>query len=141
MEYPDLLRMVKAAHEKHDPSHIYVEDTSNAVALIQQLKLESMLPIIPVKPLGSKLSRVEGISGKVEAGKVFLPRSAPWLAEFETELCEFPAVDHDDQTDAFAMAISQDDDGVSVFGYYGADSTFEFTPMYNEWGRKLGNLP
>lgn len=71
-----------------------------------------------------------------------MPRSAPWLADFENELCEFPVVDHDDQTDAFAMAISQDDaDRVTLFGLYGSDSGFSIKPTHNEWGRYLRNLP
>ncbi len=74
VEYPDLLRMAKAAYERHEPSRFFVEDTSNAVALIQQLRSESLLPIVPVKPVGSKESRVEAVSGTIEAGRVYLPQ-------------------------------------------------------------------
>ena len=46
VEYPELLRMVKMAFEKHNPSRLFAEDTSNAIAMIQQLKSESHLPIV-----------------------------------------------------------------------------------------------
>lgn len=138
VEFPELLRMVHTAHEKHKPSRIYVEDASSGVALIQQLKSELHLPIVPVKPIGSKESRVEAVSGTIEAGKVFLPRSARWLADFENELCDFPAGDHDDMVDAFAMALAQVVKRRAVFAVsigsdgsvYRAnpDGTTEYTP-------------
>jgi predicted phage terminase large subunit-like protein len=107
VEFPELIRMTRAAHEKHRPSRIFVEDASSGVPLIQTLKSEANLPIVPIKVTTSKESRVEGVSGTIEAGKVYLPKSAPWLAEFETELCEFPAGDHDDMLDAFVGCLSQ----------------------------------
>jgi predicted phage terminase large subunit-like protein len=107
VEYPELLRMVAAEYEKHRPSAIYAEDTSNATALIQELSRESHLPVVAVKAVGSKESRVESVSGTIEAGKVYLPTSAPWLADFENEAAEFPVGDHDDMVDAFTMALSQ----------------------------------
>ncbi len=141
VEYPDLLRITRAAHEKHDHSRIYVEDASSGIALIQQLQNESHLPIIPVKALGSKESRVEAISGLIEAGKVWLPKSAPWLAEFEAECCDFPAGDHDDMVDALAMALQQErgEPGVSVFGLMGGDGPPGPEPQCNSWGRYLSS--
>lgn len=107
VEFPDLVRMVEAGYQKHKPSAIYVEDASNAVALIQQLKRDSRLPIVPVKATGSKISRVEGVTGTLEAGKVLFPGEAPWLTDFERELLGFPNAKHDDQVDAFVLALSQ----------------------------------
>ena len=31
--------------------------------------------------------------------------TVPWLFDFERELCEFPAAEHDDQVDAFTQAV------------------------------------
>ena len=108
VEFPGLLRRVKAlALENLAPSGIYVEDTSNAIALIQQLKVESTLPIIPVSAKGSKISRVEAITGTLEARRVFLPNEAPWLADLERDLFSFPLGRSDDCVDAFTIALSQ----------------------------------
>jgi predicted phage terminase large subunit-like protein len=93
--------------ETPPPSKIYVEDTSNATALIQALKQKTTLPIIPVAAKGSKESRVEGVTGTLEAKKVFLPKEAPWLLDFEREILAFPAGKNDDQVDAFVGALSQ----------------------------------
>jgi predicted phage terminase large subunit-like protein len=107
VEYPELKRMVLSAHDRWRPSHFYVEDTANATALIQQLKSESHLPIIPVKVTASKDARAEAVSGIVESGRIMLPYDAPWLADFEDEVCSFPSGDHDDIVDAFTMVLSQ----------------------------------
>lgn len=71
-----------------------MEDTSNAVALIQALSAETRLPIVPVVAKGSKESRVEGVTGTLEAGKVYL-------------LLSFPLGKHDDMCDSFVLALSK----------------------------------
>ena len=45
---------------------------------------------IGVKPEGSKVDRMAAQSAKIEAGHVYLPKSAAWLGEFLTELLSFP---------------------------------------------------
>ena len=108
VEFPALLRRVDALKDEDPaPSTIYVEDTSNATALIQALKSETRMPIVAVPAKGVKKSRVEGVTGILEAKKVFLPKEAPWLLDFERELLAFPAGKHDDQVDAFVGALSQ----------------------------------
>lgn len=108
VKFPQLLRRIKHLEVEHPaPSVIYVEDTSNAVALIQQLRQETALPIVPISAKGSKESRVEGITGTLEAKRVFLPNEAPWLLDFERELLSFPLARHDDMVDAFTLALSQ----------------------------------
>jgi len=108
VEFPALLRRVAALHDEGPkPSAVYVEDASNAVALIQALKLESHMPIVPVIAKGSKISRVEGITGILEAKKVYLPKEASWLLDFERELLSFDAGRFDDQVDAFTLALAQ----------------------------------
>jgi len=99
--------MALAAFDKWRPSRFYIEDTANATALIQQLRSEAHLPIIPVKATASKESRAEGVSGLVESGRIVLPHDAPWLASFEDEVCSFPSGDHDDQVDAFVLALAE----------------------------------
>jgi predicted phage terminase large subunit-like protein len=108
VEFPALIRRVAAlGDETPKPSAIYVEDASNATALIQALKRDAHLPIVPVAAKGSKMSRVEGITGTLEAKKVFLPKEAPWLLDFERELLSFPSGKHDDMVDALTLALSR----------------------------------
>jgi predicted phage terminase large subunit-like protein len=108
VEFPALIRRVDALKDEWPaPSAVYCEDASNATALIQAMKNETRSPIVPVTAKGSKESRVEGITGLLEAHRVFLPSEAPWLLEFERELLSFPAGKHDDMVDAFALALAQ----------------------------------
>ncbi len=44
-------------------------------------------------------------SAKIEAGHVHLPKSAPWLGEFLTELLSFPNGRHDDQVDSVSQFL------------------------------------
>jgi predicted phage terminase large subunit-like protein len=107
VEFPALVRRVKSLLDDDlPPSAVYVEDTSNAVALIQQLRQNSTLPIVPISVKGSKEARVEGITGILEAKKLYLPTEAPWLLDFERELLAFPAGKHDDQVDALTLALT-----------------------------------
>ena len=48
------------------------------------------------------------VSSKFESGLVFLPKSAPWLADFETELFAFPGSRHDDQCDSVSQALTEE---------------------------------
>ena len=41
-----------------------------------------------------------------EAGQVLLPREAPWLATYVTELLVFPNGKHDDQVDSTSQALN-----------------------------------
>lgn len=54
---------------------------------------------IGVKPEGSKVDHMAAQSAKIDAGHVYLPKSAAWLGEFLTELLSFPNGRHDDQVD------------------------------------------
>ena len=48
------------------------------------------------------------VSTKFEAGFVFLPKRAAWLADFEAELFAFPGSRHDDQCNSVSLALSDE---------------------------------
>jgi len=50
-----------------------------------------------------KVSRARAIQARLSMGKVFFPRRASWLADFEAELLTFPSGRHDDQVDALSL--------------------------------------
>ncbi|MGA7873052.1 MAG: phage terminase large subunit [Candidatus Binatus sp.] len=83
-----------------------IEDAASGQSLIQALKAETRLPILPVKPLGDKVSRAHAVSPLVESGRVFVPAEASWLADFIDEATSFPAAPHDDQVDAITQALN-----------------------------------
>ncbi len=110
VEYPDLLRAMQVQAEKHKPhkpSAIFVEDAASGQSVVQSLRRETRLPVLPVKPVGDKVLRANRVTGTVAANKVTLPKAAPWLPAFLEELTAFPNGIHDDQVDAFVGCLTQ----------------------------------
>ena len=107
LEFPDLLRAATSQYAKWNPTGVLIEDAASGTSLIQQLRRDTLLPVIPISPRGlSKELRASAVTPVVEAGKVKLPQSAHWLADFEQELSMFPAVPHDDQVDSFTQFLN-----------------------------------
>jgi predicted phage terminase large subunit-like protein len=50
----------------------------------------------------AKQMKARSLQARMQQRKVLFPRGAPWLADLETELLQFPAGVHDDQVDALA---------------------------------------
>ncbi|WP_095012052.1 phage terminase large subunit [Tsuneonella mangrovi] len=90
----------------HSAQVMLIEDASSGTALIQSLQAEALsgVPLpIPRRPEGDKIARVMNISSMIEAGRLFLPGQAHWLAEFTGEILGFPSSRHDDQVDALSQ--------------------------------------
>ncbi len=106
LEYPELKRLVQSWSAKWNPQAILVEDKASGQSLVQDLQRGARLPLLPVQVrTGDKLTRAHTVSALVEAGKVFLPEEAPWLADFLDELSRFPKSAFADQVDALTQAL------------------------------------
>jgi predicted phage terminase large subunit-like protein len=81
-----------------------VEQAANGAAAIETLQKE-LDGVVPVRPDGSKMVRVQSISPLVEAHQVKLPSGRPWLDDFLTECTAFPTAPHDDIPDTLAHAL------------------------------------
>jgi predicted phage terminase large subunit-like protein len=86
-------------------THVIVEDTSSGMGLIQMLREEPGSGPIGRHPKDDKETRLSRHEGRFEAGRIILPKEAPWLAEFENELLAFPSGRHDDLVDALLLAL------------------------------------
>lgn len=53
--------------------------------------------------VADKATRCRSFQGRAAMGKVYLPQSAPWVADMLAELTSFPAGKHDDQVDALGL--------------------------------------
>jgi len=109
LEFPDLLRKAVELAQLHRAMTVIVEDKASGQQLLQALRAESH-PGVP-DPIGrtpelDKYSRAAGVSSIIEAGKLFLPEEAHWLADFRKELLAFPNSRHDDQVDALAQLLA-----------------------------------
>ena len=105
MEYPEGKRAAKSLAEKWNPKAILIEDKSSGQSLIQDLQLETKLPVIPIQPEADKITRMSVESPTIESGRVWLPESASWLLDFETEVSSFPYSAHDDQVDCLSQTL------------------------------------
>lgn len=106
LEYPELKRLMLAQAEKFAPEAILVEDKASGQSLLQDLKRETTLPLIAQMPQGDKFSRLQRVSPLLESGRIVLPKYAPWLADFEAQLLDFPNGTHDDMVDAFSQYLN-----------------------------------
>jgi predicted phage terminase large subunit-like protein len=105
-EFLELKRQAIALAEVWKPQAVLIEDAASGQSLIQALRAETRLPILPVKPLGDKVARANAVTPLIESGRVHLPEAAAWLADFMDEANAFPAAPHDDLIDALSQALT-----------------------------------
>jgi predicted phage terminase large subunit-like protein len=84
---------------------LYIEDKASGQSLIQELKRESGVAVIPYRVNRDKVARVNTITPLIEGGRVYLPERAPWLDDFLSEATQFPAGAHDDMVDAVTLGL------------------------------------
>jgi predicted phage terminase large subunit-like protein len=111
-DYPRLRQKALALAERFDPTAIVIEDASTGIALAQDLKELGRFRVRPVPVDRDKVTRLYVQAAKFEAGHVYFPRSAPYLADLEAELLSFPQGKHDDQVDSVTQALA-----FKAFGY------------------------
>jgi predicted phage terminase large subunit-like protein len=104
-DFPQTCAQMRAQAAKwRTLSGFLVEDKANGPAVIAQMRNE--IPgLVAVEPDGGKEARAAAVSPLIEAGNVFLPEGAPWLADFLDEATSFPFGAHDDQVDAATQAL------------------------------------
>ena len=109
LEFPDLKRKVIALALQHKPKALLIEDQASGTQLIQALRADKPAGVpVPImrKPETDKVSRAMGISAMIEAGRLYLPTFAPWLAPFKSEVLAFPSGRHKDQVDALTQQLA-----------------------------------
>jgi len=56
-------------------------------------------------PFTDKMVRANPLKGRMQLGKLYFPKNAPWYPTYEQELLRFPAGKHDDQVDATSWCV------------------------------------
>jgi predicted phage terminase large subunit-like protein len=92
-------------YNKYKPGVVLIEDAASGQSLIQVLQRETKLPIKPVKAIKDKVTRAHLVTPLLEAGKVFVPKDAHFLADIINECSEFPYGNHDDIVDSITQAL------------------------------------
>ena len=117
VDYPTLKAEVMRLYQQWQPAAVLVEDKASGQSLIQEMRISTRLPVISILPESDKLTRLSAQSAKFEAGLVWLPESAAWLADYERELLTFPMSAHDDQVDSTSQFLGWVSTGAQQYGY------------------------
>lgn len=114
MEGPDHRNTVINAFRAFHPKWIAVEKNVYGISLVQELRRIG-LPVRELIAKGDKIGRAVPAGDYCASGKVFFPKGAPWLDEWEHELLMFPNGTHDDQVDTLTYAVQTVTTGVLSF--------------------------
>ena len=102
---PAQLKLLERLNTEWEPQRIVCEDVAYQRSFIEHAQQRG-LPIVGVRPQGSKEARAIPAATRMEAGQVFFPATAPWLHDLEYELLSFPNGRHDDIVDVLAYAAA-----------------------------------
>lgn len=105
MEGPDILPRVDAMRKKHRASFAGIETVAFQLSIVQAAR-RANIPVREIPADKDKTVRAIAATPHMEAGKVWLPLEAPWLADFEAEIFSFPNATHDDQTDTLTYGTA-----------------------------------
>ena len=90
--------------QRYGTAHLVIEESPISHGLIQSLR-EKHINVVDIKPDRDKRSRLISQIDLFEGGSVLLPKDAPWLDAFVSELLSFPGR-HDDQVDALTQGLA-----------------------------------
>lgn len=119
LEAPDLIAAAKVFWKRHRPNRIsnparflgfFVEDKVSGTGLIQTLRAQTDVPVVPVQRNRDKVSRLNDVLPYIRGGRLWIPQTAPWASAYVAELISFsPAMTHlhDDQVDPTVDAIGE----------------------------------
>jgi len=131
--YPGLKQAIVDDAALWSPRAVLIEDKGSGTSAIQELRAETALPIVPYEPgKEDKVTRAMGITSLYEAGRVFHPRTAPWLQDVEIELSIFPEGANDDQVDSIVQALTYaarhaSRDAIQIYGGGGRRASADVT--------------
>jgi predicted phage terminase large subunit-like protein len=106
LEYPALKRAVREQQGLYNADVVLIEDKASGTQLIQELRSEGCGGVTTqYQPTADKVMRMHAQTALIENGFVFIPESAPWVAEYVHEITVFPNGKHDDQVDSTAQFL------------------------------------
>jgi predicted phage terminase large subunit-like protein len=105
LEYPALKRAVREQQGLFNASVVLIEDKASGTQLIQELIADGCHSVTGYQPDCDKIMRLHAQTAMIENGFVYIPETAPWLAEYLHEMTVFPNGKHDDQVDSTAQFL------------------------------------
>lgn len=114
LEFPDVQRRMKDGAHAWRPITVLIEDKDSGQQHIQQWNRDiaegktTRFAIIPINPGKlDKFTRMDSETPMIEAGQLWLPEDAPWVAPYVAELTTFSSktTSGDDQVDMTSQLL------------------------------------
>ena len=106
-EGPDIVPQLEKAQRDWRLAYIGVETVGYQLVTVQEARRKGLnIREITRSAKLDKVARAQAAIVRVESGKVWFPKEATWLGEFEKELLQFDK-GHDDQVDCLSDAANQ----------------------------------
>ena len=96
---------MRQQRDRFAASVVLIEDKASGTQLIQELIADGCYGVTRYQPTTDKIMRLNAQTAMIENGFVYIPETAPWLAEYLHELTVFPNGKHDDQVDSTAQLL------------------------------------
>jgi predicted phage terminase large subunit-like protein len=106
VEGADHLPMMRRAWDRWSPAWIGIEKQNATRTLFDEASLAGIVTNW-LNPSTNKRARAESAVALMDAGRIWFPRGAQWLGEYEDELLTFPVGAHDDQVDVTSYAATE----------------------------------
>ncbi len=102
----DVVAAITEADLKWNPIAVGIEVVGFQTVVLQELRRKNgRIPICEVKVTRDKITRAQTLADRIDAGKVYADKNAPWWRDFESEALAFPQGTHDDQVDGLSVAL------------------------------------
>ncbi len=137
LEYPALKRAVREQQSLFNANVVLIEDKASGTQLIQELIADGFHRVTRYKPECDKIMRLHAQTAVIENGFVYIPETAPWLAEYLHEMTVFPKGKHDDQVDSTAQFLDwfkKPFPGQGIFELYRMQAE-KLKPQKTSWTR------
>ena len=119
LNFPELERKALELANEFSGATFLIEDRASGTQLIQTLQSKFINGVTAYTPPpgADKVRRLHAQSSMFENGRVLLPSSAPWLADYIHELTTFPGSRHSDQVDSTTQFLDYiaKNDGLDVW--------------------------
>lgn len=112
LDFTGQLEWIKAfadANGYSNRSIIRIEPKATGKSVVEVIRKSTGLNVKEADPpKDSKTARANAVSPTIEAGRVYVPESAPWVDGFFAQISAFPNAAHDDMVDCLVGMIQSE---------------------------------
>jgi predicted phage terminase large subunit-like protein len=98
-------RIVEEWYHKHNLRALHIENKTFGTNLIARLMRKQGMILQKLSGDQQPMLRALPVQYEIRNGRVWFPKNAEWLSDFEAELTKFPLATHDDQVDVLAYGV------------------------------------